>query len=259
MDYSVRKGDQLVLRARASIVTRMRALVTVDFKDGPRTFPIQLKSTADRQAVDKATDARMPHDGIVTGCHVEGLQSRERGQVFAEVWVGEKSTLVARNWLTQGYLHQARNLALGYFEDPTDGMGFLIDNPLIDATAVGSDDLLNLTVPTNANWLLHHLWIEYKATATVGTRTVIGRTFTEDSETMGQVWAAQNVTASQTLRARIGGWDMELGGDVQVERDLQSPMPFKEDMIVLQVIDTAGIENSDTVEFRGLIEEHIHD
>ncbi len=140
---------------------------------------------------------------------------------------------------------------------PDDQSGILA-NPLLDATALGADDTVDLAVPANARWKVWHLFMHYIATATAQTRTVRAFIINEDNEEMGQLWAAVNVTASQNFHAVISVMDMELLADVMVERPLQHPLLLRA-AYSIRVQDTAAKDNADTVEWRGIVERWIED
>ncbi len=74
---------------------------------------------------------------------------------------------------------------------------------------------------------------------------------------MGRIFAANNVTLSQSLQAVLSVLDTEPGGNVAVERPLQAPLPLVEGMFI-EVIDSASIEDDDTIEYRGVVWEEVN-
>ncbi len=138
-----------------------------------------------------------------------------------------------------------------------ESQGGLLANPLLDATALGVDDLVNLTVPARARWKVWELFMLFTADGNAGNRTVQVEKFTEDSETVGIIMTAITVTLGQTLSLNMSLLDYEESQfDLNRERPLRHPFLMKAGKFI-QVKDTAGIANGDTVEWRGIVEEWI--
>lgn len=161
------------LNVRASVTTPIYGTLDVLFDDGEeRIYTARGFENGGDRLVDTID---MGKTGSVGGHAVAGRISIDSpdvvfpGQLYAAISIDpdRNPTLTA---LMRNYVANGDPLELGTIKEagPRGGPGFF--NYISDEATNDSDKVI--TVPVNALWRLHYLWIEYSCTATANTRNL---------------------------------------------------------------------------------------
>ncbi len=171
VEYHVKQKDLLDVRTRSSVVVGISALFTVLHRDGRlRTYPWNDTTTTNRVAQFQPTNP-MPDDGIVVGLNVEVPLGIERGQVYAEAFITDGATGLARTWLGKGYVYDQHFVGLGEFEEsgPGGGEGHLNWRVIADDIAPAASTIRLLAVANGFRRIHGFVWY-YHSSSDVATR-----------------------------------------------------------------------------------------
>ena len=261
----VHAAAALTVTVTASVTSQVRVQGLYRATKAPELTPFSRNvahSAGDRTS--ETTTIASNVQGDVVALSVDAVTAGiKRGTVYVVVQLASYAVTLT---VARGYVYEGVPLQLGQYIEPGPGggEGSQLLNPVLAATAVGADFILDLTVPTNAYWNIHHLDVLYQAAAVAGTRNVIVSLLDEDSREMGVYTTTGQIgpitgQSARIILTRFGDPTTNRPqpgtGNATTSRFLQSGPIRMSEGYAIRVEDIGDIEATDTVAFFGVIEE----
>lgn len=168
--HRVLLNDKFTLVSTASIVTEMRARITVEFDKGKtRNYSTTLTSNADR-TIASTIFGNVEARGRVVRALVVPITAVKRGQCYVELAVlntNEENVDI----LCQDYLHENNNVPLDRYRSSLEGPGHLSWRTISDDIAPA--DVTEVLAATNARRRVYGFIWYYHASNDAANRTLI--------------------------------------------------------------------------------------